>query len=285
MSKIGLWLIAGVAIATLIWLVYLAASFEPPGGTTTVVVDPPIVTEPPPEPPLISPLPTPSNPATVSAAADDDVVVAAPPEEIATPPEPPPDEQLPSLNDSDSFVLEKLRAFSNGLAIIEFLASEQLIRRFVVFTHNVSEGELPQTDLPYRRVSDEMPVRTVDENLFEMDDSAHRRFNRMVDAFVALDTNQAVALYRLLSPLFQNAYAEIGFRRVDFDDTLQQAINQVLNASPPDGPFQLVKPSVMYLYADSTTEDLQAIDKQLIRLGPENTQKLRAKLREFSNHL
>jgi len=162
------------------------------------------------------------------------------------------------------------------------LSNDQLLRSFVVFVENISRGEFPQTGLPYRRIDEEMAVTTVDDNLFVMDESAHARFDRVVDTFVAIDTDQALILYRTLSPLFQQAYSEIGFRNVNFDDTLRQAINNVLRSPNVDGPFQLVKPSVMFLYADSSIENLNNVNKQLVRIGPENTEKLKAKLREFT---
>ena len=114
-----------------------------------------------------------------------------------------------------------------------------------------------------------------------MDASAHGRFDQIIDIFVALDTDQAVTLYRTLSPLFQQAYAEIGFRNVNFDDTLRSAVNIILRTPYIEGPYQLVKPSVMYLYADASIENLQNVQKQLIRIGPENTEKVKAKLRDF----
>ena len=86
-------------------------------------------------------------------------------------------------------------------------------------------------------------------------------------------------------PLFQQAYAEIGFRNVSFDETLRAAINNVLRTTNMEGPYQLVKPSVMYLYADSSVENLAEVHKQLLRIGPDNTSALKAKLREFLTKL
>ena len=77
--------------------------------------------------------------------------------------------QLPSLNQSDEFVFEGLRAFQNGAALVRLIASDQLIRKFVVFVENISRGEFPQTGLPYRALGQEMPVTNIDENLFVMD--------------------------------------------------------------------------------------------------------------------
>jgi hypothetical protein len=81
--------------------------------------------------------------------------------------------------------------------------------------------------------------------------------------------------------LFHQADAESGVRDAIIDCTLRTAINNVLRTSDIEGPYQLVKPSVMYLYADASIENLQEVHKQLIRLGPENTEKLKDKLREF----
>lgn len=284
MSKFGLWAIAGIAVVTLLYLIYTAATFEPPQGTTTVVIAPPALQ------PVEEPLPTRELPITQIeeepeppvVAASEPVIVEALPVEVVPEPEPPePESLLPSLNDSDSFVVESLQAFRNGVALIELLANDQLVRKFVVLVDNISRGQYPQSGLPYRGIETEMPVQSIDDNLFVMDESAFNRFDRIIDTFVALDTEQAVALYRILSPLFQQAYAEIGFRDVNFDDTLRLAVNTVLRSSNIEGPFQLVKPSVMFLYADASIENLQDVHKQLIRIGPENSAKVKAKLREF----
>ncbi|MEQ8956055.1 MAG: DUF3014 domain-containing protein [Gammaproteobacteria bacterium] len=290
MSKSGLFIIAGVAIVTLLYLVYLAITFETPQGSTTVVIEPPVAAPVVQEPqPVVQPIlprtqlePQPQPPAT--AAAEPEVAPAPVEVEVEEVAPPNPGDSLvslPPLNSSDSFVFENLRESQNGTALLRFLADTQIVRKFVVFVENISREEFPQTDLPYRAMQQEMPVRNLDENLYVMEASAHDRFNGAVNAFVAIDTEHALALYRVLSPLFQQAYAEIGFRNVNFDDTLRQAVNNVLQARNIEGPFQLVKPSVMYLYADSNIENLSAVQKQLIRLGPENSARLKEKLREF----
>jgi hypothetical protein len=281
MSKSGLWAIAAIACLTLLYLVYLAATFEAPAGRTTVVIPPPVreVVE------EVTPPPT-IRPSLPQIATGEPIIEELQVEVAISTDETPVVEdtliELPSLNDSDSFIIEKIQAFQNGVELIQLLSNDQLLRSFVVFVENISRGEFPQTGLPYRRIDEEMAVTTVDDNLFVMDESAHARFDRVVDTFVAIDTDQALILYRTLSPLFQQAYSEIGFRNVNFDDTLRQAINNVLRSPNVDGPFQLVKPSVMFLYADSSIENLNNVNKQLVRIGPENTEKLKAKLREFT---
>jgi len=303
MSKSGLFAIAAVAILTLLSLVYFAITFEAPEGTTTVVIEPPAPAlqqaEPAERPGQNSQQNTPlpqiriqpqAEPPPVAVTDLEEVEVAPAPEEVEVVEEEPivaQEEvgvdviQLPSLNSSDSFVFDGLRAMQNGAALVELLARDQIVRKFVVFVENISRGEFPQTGLPYRALGQDMPVRNIDENLFVMDESAHSRFDHTVQTFVSMDSETAMAFYRTLSPLFQQAYAEIGFRNVSFDDTLRAAINNVLRTTNMEGPYKLVRPSIMYLYADASIENLQEVHKQLIRIGPDNTILLKAKLREF----
>ena len=304
MSKSGLYAIAAVAILTLLSLVYFAFTFEAPQGTTTVLIEPPAPTIEPPEsaerPSQGQQSPTALPQIRIQPEADSPPIVAAVAEEVEIAPSPrevevvaeesivedePNVVQLPTLNNSDTFVFEGLRAMQNGASVLRLLAQDQIVRKFVVFVENISRGEFPQTGLPYRALGEEMPVRNIDENFFVMEDSAHARFDEIVQTFVSLDTDAAVTLYRVLSPLFQQAYAEIGFRNVSFDETLRLSINNIVRTTNMEGPYQLVKPSVMYLYADASIENLQEVHKQLLRIGPDNTIILKAKLREFASQL
>lgn len=290
MSRAAFVAIVGIGLAAVAGVVWLALSFEPPEGVTTVVL------EPAPSPDAeegaaaaggrSSPSVLPEIRIRPQAAPAAPAAPEPPPDgaaEESAPPEPP--VRLPELNASDGFVLERLRALENGMAMARQLTDGQFVRRFVVLAENLSRGELPQTEPLYRTPGREMPARGVDDGLFVMDGRAHARFDRFVDAFAALDADAAVGLYRTLSPLFRRAYAELGHRGADFDQTLRAAIRRVLRAEPPAGPHQLVKPSVMYLYADAGVENLDQAHKQLIRLGPDNARRVKAKLREILERL
>ena len=305
MTKSGLFVIAAVAILTLLSLVYFALTVDSPEGTTTLVIEPPVsVVENSPAPsPSRAPSTQPNSPlpqirlqpqqAPASVALSEPEIATLPEEveqvELAPEPELNEDEtnaiELPSLTDSDPFVFETLQTLQNGMALVNVLAEDQIVRKFVVFVENISRGEFPQTGLPYKGLGQEMPVSEIDDNLFVMDQVAHSRFDQVVSTFVETDTDSAVIIYHMLSPLFQQAYAEIGFRNVSFDETLRGAINNVLRTTNMEGPYQLVKPSVMYLYADSSVENLAEVHKQLLRIGPDNTSALKAKLREFLTKL
>lgn len=280
MPNKSLTIIAAIAVIGLLFLVYLAATFESPEGTRTVEIEAPVPMAPAPvqrviEPTLVVPTVTDADPAPAIV-------------EIIEPEPTPVVEQLvdlPGLNDSDAFLLERLSGLETGAALLNLVTSEEVIRRFVVFVDNVAEGNLPQLDYPIRRPQQSVAVREVDENLFEMQTVSYQRYTAMVDGLAAVNPDLVLPIYRLLKPLFQEAYAEIGFPNRDFDATLVRAIETVVNARTAEGPFQLVKPRVMYLYADSQIESYSPVEKQLLRMGPQNAEKLKLALGQYRDRL
>lgn len=281
MAKKSLAIIAAIAVIGLLFLVYLAATFESPEGVRTVELEQPIPRAPEPVQRVIE-----AQPVVPEAA---EPVVVAPPVEVVREPEPVPEPAevvtLPSLNTSDSFLLSRISTFEIGARLIDVVVPEQLIRQFVVFTENVAQGSLPQLDYPVRRLSQSMAVRELDENLYEMEASSYQRYDSLVETLDAMNPEQALALYEVVKPLLQEAYGEIGYRGRDFDEALKGAIDTVINARTVEGPFQLVKPKVMYVYADADIESMSPVEKQLLRMGPENAAKLKTALARFKEQL
>jgi len=192
---------------------------------------------------------------------------------------------LPDLNDSDAFVLSSLAEIDGGAAVLTHLVSEELIRKFVVLTENVSRGEFPDRNLPVLGPQQAMQVRELGSEFFLMDESSYRRFDALVNVLSNIDTETAVSLYQRLLPLFRRAYAELGIPGSDFDEVLITAIDQVLNVRSAPQPQQLIRPSLNYLYADPEVENFTDVEKLLMRLGPENTQSLQRRLEFFKRRL
>ncbi|MDO9319603.1 MAG: DUF3014 domain-containing protein [Gammaproteobacteria bacterium] len=280
MANKSLAIIAAIAVIGLLFLVYLAATFETPEGTRTVAIETPVPIAPAPVERVIPPEPV--------AQTVIDPAPAVVQTLIEVPPEPAVIEEvveLPTLNLSDAFVLTRLGALETGARLLELLSSEELVRRFVVFVENVSQGSLPQLEYPVRRLQQPMAVREIDENLYEMQTVSYQRYTPLIDALTAVNPEQALAIYRVLKPLFQEAFAEIGYPNRNFDEVVIRAIDNVLNAQTAEGPFQLVKPKIMYVYADAGVESMTPVEKQLLRMGPQNAEKLKAALTQYREQL
>jgi hypothetical protein len=81
--------------------------------------------------------------------------------------------------------------------------------------------------------------------------------------------------------LFQQSYQNLGYPNGYFNDRLVEVIDVMLATPDPKGPIQLVRPNVMYTFADPALEARPAGQKLLIRMGPENAQAIKAKLKEL----
>jgi len=73
----------------------------------------------------------------------------------------------------------------------------------------------------------------------------------------------------------------LGYPNGYFNDRLVQVIDVLLATPQISGPIDLVRPNVMYIYADPTLEARPAGQKLLIRMGPENAAVIKAKLVEL----
>jgi hypothetical protein len=97
----------------------------------------------------------------------------------------------------------------------------------------------------------------------------------------AVPTDKLVALYARFYPLLQQQYEALGYPNGYFNDRVVQVIDHLLATPDVREPLVLVQPRVLYEFADPTLQDLSAGQKILLRMGAENRQEAKAKLREF----
>src|ERR1700734_3603000 len=92
----------------------------------------------------------------------------------------------------------------------------------------------------------------------------------MVAVINKLDAKQLGALYIHYYPLFQQSYQNLGYPNGYFNDRLVTTIDHLLTTPDVTGDIVLVRPNVMYQFADPNLEDLSAGQKVLLRMGPAN---------------
>lgn len=215
--------------------------------------------------------------------------IAPPAESGATSPRPPArvesepieDGELPSLDASDQVVRRLVAGLSENPQLASWLVTDDLARRFVVAVDNVAEGVTPRTHLDF--LEPEAPfVALSDGDVGTVSPASYRRYDLMTNVFTSLDTAGSIRLYRRLEPLLQQAYVELGYPNRDFGDTLASALQKIVDTPrPPESP-ELVRGVKSYEYADPRLEGLSSIEKQLLRLGPENLERVQAKAAELA---
>lgn len=224
---------------------------------------------------------TPEKPAAAAAPA-----VQAPPAEapIEHPvPAAGPDAPLvplPSLADSDTVVREAIGGAAPDSGLMQYVVPENLIRHIVVTVDNLPRSRAaadkrPTTPLPgtFRVDGDELHA-SIDALNFQ-------RYQPMVEALGKTDMRKLAAVYLHFYPLFQKAYQDLGYPNGYFNDRLVQAIDVLLAAPQVSAPIDLVRPNVLYVFADPALEGLPAGQKMLLRMGPDNAAVVKAKLTEL----
>jgi hypothetical protein len=248
---------------------------------------PPVVT--PQETPIRFPLPeVPSQdeppaqePDEEQAAAEDtpepseEIAIAE--EEIVTP--------LPPLDDSDVPFKEALGAFVTERSLEALFRTDGFIRRLVVTIDNLPHTHLPRSKHRVTRAtSGRFAVDAEGESLYLSADN-FARYTPVVELIAALDVDRLISVYLRYYPLFQEAYEYLGYPSAYFNDRLIDVIDHLLAAPVVDGPVRLVRPHVLYRYADPDLETLSAGRKVLVRAGAANANRVKAKLREVRQAL
>jgi len=212
-------------------------------------------------------------------------------EEVSTVIEPVEENPLPSLNDSDSWLQEKLQTMTWRKELLQLVIDEDMIRRFVVFTDNFAQGQLAYEHspvvVPQSSFSATETKKFTKENgkIWLWNEKSSRRFSLYIDLLRSFDSESLVSWYMELKPLIDQAYSELGYEDIDFTETLQTAITRVLDMEIPKQPIEIIRPSVMFHYKDPKIEALDDADKLLLRLGKENLLVLKSVLLEVSEKI
>jgi hypothetical protein len=187
---------------------------------------------------------------------------------------------LPELADSDTPLREALGQLSSADAVKNFLAPQDLIRKIVVTVDNLPRQKVAVEKRPANPTAGSLVVNG-DELHATLDQRNFERYKAMVAVVGQLDAKQLGALYIRYYPLFQQSYQNLGYPNGYFNDRLVEVIDNLLETPDLKGSIELVRPNVMYIYADPALESRSAGQKLLMRMGPENAKAIKAKLTEL----
>ncbi len=188
---------------------------------------------------------------------------------------------LPALPESDDFARQTLSPLSTHPAWRGWLAQEQLVRRIAALLDNLSKGEIVRRDVSFLAPKGGFKAIERDIDRYVIDPSSYQRYNGLSDAIASIDAGAAARAYERLKPLLQQAGAELGHAGQSVGEKLLKALDHLLATPAVSGEIELFRPSVMYKFKNPELERLSPAQKQLLRMGPRNMQKIKAKLREI----
>lgn len=192
--------------------------------------------------------------------------------------------ELPPLDLTDPVVRELAAGLSSRPELAAWLASNQLIRNFVVIVDNVALGRTPTAQL--RRVAPRGEFAVQERgDVVVVDARSYARYDGIAEAVDSLDAQGLAKAYAILRPRLQEAYRELGYPDGNFDTAMERAIVRLLRVPAIQPEVQLTQAPVLYKYVDERLESLAPVEKQLLRMGPRNVRVVQAKLREIAEAL
>lgn len=242
-----------------------------------------------------------------STSAERQPPVAAPPRAEAPPPveqavAPAPaasQVQHPIAADDQPLQREGITDALGGLlgtkAAATFLQADDFPRRFAATVDSLARDHSPSGIWPVLPTPGRFLVEERAEGTVIAPENA-ARYTPLVLLAGTIDVGAAVRLYRRMYPLLQQAYRELGFGDRYLNDRVVEVIDVLLATPeapesprvellPVRGPIPSLQPWVRYQFVDPALEALSAGQKILVRVGPVNQRRLKARLVELRKEL
>lgn len=203
--------------------------------------------------------------------------------------------ELPPLDQSDAFVTGALTDLVGRKAALSSLQLDGFVRRAVATVDNLARSHAAPRLWPINPIAGRFTVDKAGGDTV-IGAANEQRYVPFVQFVESIDTGRAVALYVRLYPLFQRAFEELGYPGRYFNDRLVAVIDHLLATPSPRGPLKVeltkvkgpvesARPWVRYEFTDPALESLSAGQKMLLRAGPANAQRLKAKLAQVRSQI
>lgn len=191
---------------------------------------------------------------------------------------------LPPLLLTDPLVRDLLGKLSSRPELAAWLATDGLIRNFVVCVENVADGETPVKHI--RPLAPKSAFNAERRGAsFVVDPKAFSRYDGYAATAASLDPAGLARVYSLLKPRLVEAYKELGHPEGDIDGAVEKAIVVLLQTPVTDGTELIVPKVLSYRYENAQLEALLPAQKQLLRMGPNNVTTVQNQLRAVVREL
>lgn len=226
---------------------------------------------------------------TAIVDADSEDSTSAP---VSDPVPPRPRIELPKLSDSDTMVKTLASELSPEGTLLALLVPDSILLKVVRMIIALDEHSVVKDYRPLTSPEHGLIVQPINEEpdpdlgpRYRLDPRNYARYTAHVDLLAKLDMTRMAQLYHDLYPLLEQAYQQYGVDRGSFYDVTLRALDHVLEVPIRDESPILIQPKVFFEYQDPVVEKRTSIDKLLMRMGPENTQRVQAQLRTLKLEL
>jgi hypothetical protein len=169
--------------------------------------------------------------------------------------------------------------------IASWLQQSDLLRRIVGVVDCLANGDSPKGQMSFLAPQQGFQAEQGADGYWRATAANSLRTRAMVETFCLANPQATAAAYTRLEPVFDQLYRESGYPDGRFRDALAKACQMVLATPVPQDEAPLVRSGRIFRHADPKWEALHPAQKQLLRLGVRDAERVQKKVRELAQAL
>ncbi|MBT5134830.1 MAG: DUF3014 domain-containing protein [Halieaceae bacterium] len=257
-------LFAGI-LATLVFILMTGDYGEPTLPEELVMVQPSVE-------PVPAPIAAQAPAAPIAAPVVTEVQPKIPPAPVV------------SEETGDQYARESIDAVNGGKALAQFVAGDYVVERAVAIIDALRRGEVPYKLLPVGKPSTTFPIS--DNGLrVTLDTAGFSRYDGFAQWVGGLDTPALISLLNDYERIATQALTRMGVTDFDIRSALLAATTQILSTPQVAVDTELMRREANWVYMDPELEALSSLQKQVLRMGPENADIVQQKARDIRGAL
>lgn len=194
---------------------------------------------------------------------------------------PAPPVNLPPLDQMDAFLRPLLSALSARPELAKWLATDGLLRQLAMAINQASAGDSPSRDFKVIAPASSFRVAGRGDKRTILP-ASYTRYDGLVQTLTSIDAAAAARIYKTIRPRLNEEYQSLGNQGRNVDPALQQALDILLDTPLVKDPVPLIETGAAgWAFEDPELEELTATQKQLLRMGATNVERVQAWLRAF----
>ena len=184
----------------------------------------------------------------------------------------------------DQYARESIDAVNGGKALAQFVAGDYVVERAVAIIDALRRGEVPYKLLPVGKPSTTFPIS--DNGLrVTLDTAGFSRYDGFAQWVGGLDTPALVSLLNDYEMIATQALTRMGVTDFDIRSAVLAATTQILSTPQVSVNAELMRREANWVYMDPELEALSSLQKQVLRMGPENADIVQQKARDIRGAL
>ena len=180
----------------------------------------------------------------------------------------------------DQYARESIDAVNGGKALAQFVAGDYVVERAVAIIDALRRGEVPYKLLPVGKPSTTFPIS--DNGLrVTLDAAGFSRYDGFAQWVGRLNTPALVSLLNDYEMIATQALTRMGVSDFDIRSAVLAATTQILSTPQVAVDAELMRREANWVYMDPELEALSSLQKQVLRMGPENADIIQQKARDI----